>query len=92
MQPPDLESAVATIRHLKEQELADPQSSPDSDAADALAKFLLLHVDAEQVRAMAISSAGAAAPPAVMQTQLLHACPSAALTALPVPAHSRTYL
>lgn len=51
MQPPDLESAVATIRHLKEQELADPGSAPDSGAADALAKFLLLHVDAEQVRA-----------------------------------------
>lgn len=79
MQPPDLESAVATIRQLKEQEMADEGSSPDSGSADALAKFLLLHVDAEQVRpsrttACVSGAATAACHPLAWRPAALEVC------------------
>lgn len=79
MHPPDLESAVETIRNVKEQELVDPSTSPDSGAADTLAKFLLLHVDAEQVRATSVNALdGPGHPP-------LHHHPIWAVTSATVP-------
>jgi hypothetical protein len=48
-QPQDLESAVGVIQMQKEKEMAAGAQEEGTLEAEALAKFLLLHVDAEQV-------------------------------------------
>lgn len=49
MQPQDLESAVGVIQMQKEREVALGAQQEGCVDAESLAKFLLLHVEAEQV-------------------------------------------
>lgn len=56
MQPQDLESAVGVIQKQKEKELAAGAHQEGALDAESLAKFLLLHVEAEQVRHFRISN------------------------------------
>lgn len=49
MQPQDLESAVGVIQTQRQLEMDTGSQQEGSVDAASLAKFLLLHVDAEQV-------------------------------------------